>query len=236
MNPRPAAGTVLVVEDDPNTARLVAAYLERDGYDTVLAADGLAALRLQRRHRPVLIILDIMLPELDGWEVCRTLRRESDVPILILSAREEEVDRVAGLSLGADDYVVKPFSPRELVERVKAILRRARPEASRRRGGLAVGELTLDSESHRVAVGGNPVSLTSSEFKLLQALMNAPGRVFSRDELLGALYETGQAVVDRVVDVHIGKIRQKIETDPAKPRYIQTVRGFGYRMADDERE
>jgi DNA-binding response OmpR family regulator len=236
MNPRPAAGTVLVVEDDPNTARLVATYLERDGYDTVLAADGLAALRLHRRHRPVLIILDIMLPELDGWEVCRTLRRESDVPILILSAREEEVDRVAGLSLGADDYVVKPFSPRELVERVKAILRRARPGPPRRRGGLAVGELTLDAESHRVAVGGKPVSLTSSEFKLLQALMNAPGRVFSRDELLGALYETGQAVVDRVVDVHIGKIRQKIETDPAKPRYIQTVRGFGYRMADDERE
>lgn len=226
---------VLIVEDDRNTASLVAAYLEREGFATLIAHDGEAALQMAGRHQPVFIILDIMLPKLNGWEVCRQIRRRSDVPILMLSAREEEIDRVMGLSIGADDYVVKPFSPRELVERVKAILRRARP-VSEETGVLAHHGLHLDPEKHKVTLEGQPVTLTTLEYKLLHALMRAPGRVFSRDELMDRIYEEGESVIDRVVDVHIGKLRQKIERDPARPRFIRTVRGFGYRFADVDEE
>jgi DNA-binding response OmpR family regulator len=168
---------------------------------------------------------------MDGWEICRALRKFSDVPLLMLTAREEEIDRVLGLSLGADDYVVKPFSPRELVERVKAILRRTRPEAAPP-VVLAQGSLRLDTARHRVTLEGRPVELTPVEYKLLQALMNAPGRVFSRDELLGKIYDHGETVIDRVVDVHIGHLRQKLGDDPEAPHYILTVRGFGYRLAE----
>jgi DNA-binding response OmpR family regulator len=221
--------TILVAEDDPNIAALVARYLEREGFVPLLAADGEQALALARRG-PALVVLDLMLPKLDGWEVCRALRRESDVPVVMLTAREDEVDRVAGLAMGADDYVVKPFSPRELVERIKAVLRRARsagaPGAVRR-----CGALTLDPERHRVTVDGRPVALTPSEFTLLEALMRHPGRVFSRRELLDRLHGIGGVVVDRVVDVHVGKLRRKIEPVPERPRYVQTVRGIGYRFA-----
>jgi DNA-binding response OmpR family regulator len=170
---------------------------------------------------------------LDGWEVCREIRRNSDVPILLLTAREDEMDRVLGFSLGADDYVVKPFSPRELVERVKAILRRARPrdpepQILRQRG------LTLEPVKHKVTVAGETVSLTPSEYKLLHCLMASPGRVYSRAELLARLYVKGEAVIDRVVDVHIGKLRQKIEADPSSPTYIRTVHGVGYCFAEDQ--
>lgn len=229
-------GPVLIVEDDKKTASLVALYLERDGFQTIAAYDGQKALELARRHNLIFVILDLMLPTVDGWEVCRELRRSSDVPILILTAREEEMDRVLGLSLGADDYVVKPFSPRELVARVKAILRRARPEAARAQGVLSQGGLIVDPEKHQVTLKGRPISLTVFEFKLLQALMASPGRVFTREELLNHLYPGGEAVVDRVIDVHIGKLRQKIEEDPSKPRYILTVRGVGYRFAEGEGE
>jgi len=231
--PNPAPATILIVEDDPNIAALVARYLEREGFRTLTAADGETALALARRG-PALVVLDLMLPRLDGWEVCRALRRESDVPVVMLTAREDEVDRVAGLSMGADDYVVKPFSPRELVERIKAVLRRAR-----RPGGSGpvrrCGALTLDPERHRVTVDGHPVALTPSEFTLLAALMQSPGRVFSRRELLDRLHGIQGVVVDRVVDVHVGKLRRKIEADPARPRYVLTVRGVGYRfVAPDE--
>ncbi|WP_298036429.1 response regulator transcription factor [uncultured Desulfuromonas sp.] len=236
MKDADAQGPVLIVEDDRNTAALVATYLEREGFRTLAAGDGEQALLMARRHRPLIVILDVMLPRVDGWEVCRRLRGESDVPILMLTAREEEVDRVLGLSLGADDYVVKPFSPRELVERVKAILRRARPATPVAGAPLVHGALRLDPEKHKVTLEGRPVELTASEFKLLFALMSAPGRVFSRDELLGRFYRHGEAVVDRVIDVHIGKLRQKIEPNPAEPRYIVTVRGFGYRFAEEEGE
>ncbi|PLX83920.1 MAG: DNA-binding response regulator [Desulfuromonas sp.] len=236
MKDADAQGPVLIVEDDRNTAALVATYLEREGFRTLAAGDGEQALLMARRHRPLIVILDVMLPRVDGWEVCRRLRGESDVPILMLTAREEEVDRVLGLSLGADDYVVKPFSPRELVERVKAILRRARPAPPAAGAPLVHGALRLDPEKHKVTLEGRPVELTASEFKLLFALMSAPGRVFSRDELLGRFYRHGEAVVDRVIDVHIGKLRQKIEPNPAEPRYIVTVRGFGYRFAEEEGE
>jgi DNA-binding response OmpR family regulator len=224
-------GLVLIVEDDRNTAALVATYLERAGFSTLAVHDGRQALEMIRRHRPGFVILDLMLPGTDGWEICRELRKFSDVPILMLTAREEEIDRVLGLSLGADDYVVKPFSPRELVERVKAILRRSRSVPSRTTTLTGQG-LELDPIRHRVTLKGQPIELTAAEYKLLHALMSAPGRVFSRDELLGRLYDHGESVVDRVIDVHIGKLRQKIGDDPAAPRHILTVRGFGYRFAD----
>jgi len=190
---------------------------------------------MERRYLPVFIILDLMLPKIDGWEVCRRLRKVSDVPILMLTAREEEIDRVMGLSLGADDYVVKPFSPRELVERVKAILRRTRAPAEKA-VVLSHGGLVLDAEKHKVSLKGRLINLTTMEYKLLYALMRTPGRVYTRDELLDRFYQHGEVVVDRVVDVHIGKLRQKIEEDPARPRFIRTVRGFGYRFADVDEE
>lgn len=232
MTPSAFSDPILIVEDDKKTASLVALYLERDGFQTIAAYDGRQALELAERHNPIFVILDLMLPNVDGWEVCRELRRSSDVPILILTAREEEMDRVLGLSLGADDYVVKPFSPRELVARVKAILRRARPEAAKAHSPLSCWGLVVDLEKRKVTLNGHPVSLTPSEFKLLQILMASPGRVFSREELLDRLYPHGQVVVDRVIDVHIGKLRQKIEEDPSKPRYILTVRGIGYQFAE----
>lgn len=227
-------GTVLIVEDDRNTAALVATYLEREGFSTVVVNDGGQALQAAGSCNPVFVILDVMLPNVDGWEICRTLRKISEVPVLMLTAREEELDRVAGLAMGADDYVVKPFSPRELVERVKAILRRSRSASPRPASILSFGGLELDTEKHRVARDGRPIGLTSSEFKILKALMSSPGRAFSREELLGQCYQNSEAVIDRVVDVHIGKLRQKIEDDPAQPRFILTVRGHGYRFSDED--
>jgi DNA-binding response OmpR family regulator len=226
-------GTVLIVEDDCNTAALVAAYLEREGFSTALVHDGAQAVAAAAAAHPVFVILDVMLPNLDGWEICRQLRSASDVPILMLTAREEEVDRVAGLAMGADDYVVKPFSPRELVERVKAILRRSRKAAPLPSPVLSWDGLELDPEKRKVARHGQPLTLTSSEYKILYALMASPGRAFSREELLNHCYRNGEVVIDRVIDVHVGKLRQKIEDDPARPHYIQTVRGHGYRFSDE---
>jgi DNA-binding response OmpR family regulator len=224
---------ILIVEDDKKTAALVALYLEREGFQTILAYDGQKGLEMARLQRPILVILDLMLPVIDGWEVCRQLRRSSDVPIIMLTARDEEVDLISGLTLGADDYVAKPFSPRELVARVKAVLRRGRLRSRKEPSFFAYEGLVLDSEKHKVTLGGSPVILTPHEYKLLHALMAAPGKVFSRDELVAILYPREEAIViDRVIDVHIGKLRQKIEKDPADPRYILTVRGLGYRFAE----
>jgi len=214
---------ILIVEDDSKTASLLALYLRREGFETIEASDGERALELARRSPPRLIVLDLMLPKVDGWTLCSTLRTESDVPILILSARDDEQDRIAGLGLGADDYVVKPFSPREVVARVHAILRRVEGHHK-----PVDSDVKLDLRKKRLTIRGRPVTLTPSEFKLLDMLMGRPGRVFSREELLDGLYPDGQAVVDRVVDVHIGKLRQKIERDPTEPRYVITSRGFGY--------
>jgi len=225
-------GTVLIVEDDRNTAALVAKYLEREGFSTVVVHDGGQAIQAAGDCNPVFVILDVMLPNVDGLEICKALRRSSDVPVLILTAREEEVDRVAGLVTGADDYVVKPFSPRELVERVKAILRRSRPAAPAAAAVLSFGGLELDPEKHRVTRDGEPVSLTAWEYKLLYALMSSPGKAFSREELLNQCYQNSEAVIDRVIDVHIGKLRQKIEDDPSRPCFILTVRGHGYSFSD----
>jgi DNA-binding response OmpR family regulator len=227
------ADQILIVEDDRKTASLIRLYLEREGFQTVIAYDGRQALELAERYQPIFVILDLMLPLMDGWEVCRRLRKSSDVPILMLTARGEEPDRVSGLTLGADDYVVKPFSPRELVARVKAILRRGRLEASREERVLSHEGLIMDLEKHKVTLEGRPALLTPHEFELLRTLMAAPGKVFSREELLDRLYPRQEAtVIGRVVDVHIGKLRQKIEKDSSNPRYILTVRGIGYQFTE----
>ncbi len=227
-------GTVLIVEDDRNTAALVATYLQREGFSTVVVHDGGVAIQAAAECNPVFVILDVMLPNKDGWEICRTLRKVSEVPVLMLTAREEEADRVAGLAMGADDYVVKPFSPRELVERVKAILRRSRPVSTRQAAVISFDGLEVDPEKHSVTRKGRPIALTASEYKILLALMSFPGKAFSREELLSHCYQNSDAVIDRVVDVHIGKLRHKIEDDPAQPRFIVTVRGHGYRFSEDE--
>ncbi|MFC1488348.1 response regulator transcription factor [Thermodesulfobacteriota bacterium] len=234
MVPYDEMSPILIVEDDKKTASLVSLYLEREGFKTVVAHDGLRGLELAKRYSPVFVILDLMLPKLDGWEVCRQLRRFSDVPIIMLTAREEEVDRISGLTLGADDYVVKPFSPRELVARVKAILRRGSLFPIRDKRVLSREDLVLDLEKRKVFLKGRSIQLTPHEYALLKALMAAPGRIFTRDELLNHLYPAGEAIViERVIDVHIGKLRQKIEDTPSTPRYILTARGIGYHFAED---
>jgi DNA-binding response OmpR family regulator len=228
---------VLVIEDDQNTAALVTLYLEREGFRSMTVGDGKEGLAMADLHQPDLVILDLMLPNMDGWEVCRRLRQRSEVPIIMLTARDEEIDRVAGLTLGADDYVVKPFSPRELVERVKAVLRRTYRSTTDRKMLLSHAGVILDIEKRRLSVDGKQVSLTPHEYALLKALMSVPGRIFTRDELLDRLYPRGEAVViDRVVDVHIGKLRQKIERNLSNPKYILTVRGMGYQFADRQPE
>lgn len=227
--------TILVIEDDPHTLALVALYLEREGYYVLTAPDGRKGLELAQRHSPDLVILDLMLPHMDGWEVCRRLHQRFEVAIIMLTARGEEIDRVAGLTLGADDYVVKPFSPRELVARVQAVLRRMPRATEIQPKVIKCGDLVLDLENRRLNVAGRSVELTPHEYTLLVALASRPGRTFTRDELLARLYPNGDTVVvDRVVDVHIGKLRQKIEPDLSTPRYILTVRGIGYRFADPD--
>ena len=224
---------ILIVEDDPKTSALVDTYLRREGFETQIVADGDAAIAAVDRTTFTFVILDLMVPGPDGWDICRHIRSRSDVPVLFLTARDEEADRVAGLELGADDYVVKPFSPRELVARVKAILRRPRTRLGTARRALSCNGLELSPEKHRVTLNGNTLAVTGSEFTLLETLMSRPGQVFSRDDLLSRLYPGGEPVVDRVVDVHIGNLRRKIERDATRPFYIRTVRGIGYQFADE---
>lgn len=221
---------ILIAEDDPNTARLVAMYLEREGYTVLIAPDGAKALELAARQELRLVVLDLMLPVVDGWEVCYRLREQGSVPILMLTARGEEMDRVAGLAMGADDYVVKPFSPRELVARVNALLRRSEGKLGQPAARLTAGDLMLDLDTYQARRGDRALELTLHEFRILAALMEKPGRVLSRDQLLNRLYPQGEAVVDRVIDVHIGKLRQKLDIDPAQPSCINTVRGVGYSL------
>ena len=223
---------VLVVDDDPKILGLVRTYLRREGLGVVTAGDGSVALDEIRRSRPQLVVLDLMLPGLDGMSVLRQLRQESDVPVLVLSARGSTPERVYGITEGADDYLVKPFSPAELIARVKAILRRTRPND----GGDAIlhhADLTIDLGRRQVWMGGREVSLTSTEFRLLAALVGARGRVLSRQQLQDAMYEdTNAGALDRTIDVHIGRLRAKLGDDPARPHYVATVRGGGYRAVD----
>jgi len=228
---------ILVVDDDAKIVRLVRTYLERDGFSVVTAADGPAALDAIERHRPALVVLDVMLPELDGRAVVRAVRRDDEAaatPILILSARGSTLDRIAGLEDGADDYLPKPFSPAELVLRVKSILRRsasATPEAMPS-ARLVLDDLVVDLDRYEVTRDGQAIPLTSVEFRLLVTLIQAGGRVLTRDQLLDAVYGQDQAdVLDRTVDVHVGRLRDKLGDDAEAPRYVATVRGVGYRAA-----
>jgi DNA-binding response OmpR family regulator len=223
---------ILVVEDDAKIARLVRDYLEHAGFQVLVAGDGDAALANARRSRPDLVVLDLGLPGRDGLDVARTLRRTSDVPIVMLTARGDETDRVVGLELGADDYVVKPFGPKELVARVRAVLRRTE---TARTGGpevLRVADVEVDVARMRVSVGGRPVELTPTEFQLLAALAREPGRVFTRGQLLDAVHGVAFESYERAVDAHVKNIRKKLEPAPGRPRYLLTVHGVGYRFAD----
>jgi DNA-binding response OmpR family regulator len=223
---------ILVVDDDPKIVSLICLYLEREGYRTITAADGVVALDVAFKQSPRLIVLDVMLPGLSGFEVCKRLRERSDVPVLMLTAKVEEEDTLAGLSWGADDYMTKPFSPREVVARVKAILRRTGMR-SERRPRLVLHGVEVDLDRHRVKVDGHEVYLTAFEFKLLVALLEFPGRVFTREHLLAQVYAYDEMyVVDRTIDVHIGKLRQKVESDPARPERILTIRGVGYKFRE----
>jgi two-component system response regulator MtrA len=233
---RRGAAPILVVDDDAKIVTLVRTYLERDGFAVVEAHDGLAALQAIDAHRPQLVVLDLMLPELDGLGVMRRLRLHSDIPILMLSARGTTADRVTGIGEGADDYLAKPFSPAELVVRVRAILRRtAAADALPRsgdRGVLRHADLRIDLDRHEVVRGDAVIPLTSVEFRLLTALVEAGGRVLTRDVLIETLYAAGGAdVFDRTIDVHIRRLRDKLGDDADNPRYVATVRGAGYRAA-----
>ena len=229
--------TILVVDDEPPILDLIASYLRADGFSVHTAQDGPTALAQARAVRPDLIVLDVMLPGMDGMEVCRRIQQEFDVYILMLTARAEEIDKIVGLSVGADDYLTKPFSPRELVMRVKAILRRSRalgprPATQRapERPALRFDELLIDPDTREVWHDSAQIELTPREFDLLYALAEQPGRVFNRDQLLERVWGHDFAGIDRVVDVHIGLLRRKFEDDPANPTVIQTVRGVGYKF------
>ncbi|MFQ5435043.1 MAG: response regulator transcription factor [Anaerolineae bacterium] len=221
--------TILVVDDKANVRTLLRDYLTEQGYRVATAGNGRAALFAARREKPDLILLDIMMPEMDGYEFIRAWRREADTPIILLTARLEETDKVLGLELGADDYVTKPFGMRELLARIRAVLRRlSRSEADHRL--LRVADVELDKDGRRVTVAGREVSLTPSEFDLLALLMSAPGRAFSRMDLLEHLQGVALVGAEKTINVHVRNLRAKIEPDPAHPRYIETIFGIGYRF------
>jgi len=220
---------VLVVDDEDSVRELIELYLKKEGFEVIHARDGREALRLNGQHHPDLIVLDLMLPGLDGWEVCRQIRSSHQVPIIMLTARTEEVDRIVGLELGADDYVVKPFSPRELVARVKAVLRRG-TSAAEEAETLAFLGLRIDRVQHRVEVNGEEVHLTPTEFRLLWCLASRPGRVFSRAELLDRIWGYDSESDARTVDVHIKRLRQKTQTAESQSFTISTVWGLGYKF------
>ena len=223
---------VLVVDDEPKIAKLARDYLERSGFHVATAADGDAALAAVRRERPDLVVLDLNLPGSDGLDVCRAIRRDTDVPIIMLTARADETDRLIGLELGADDYVTKPFSPRELVARVRAVLRRVHGGV-RQPGLVRVGDLEIDLEGHRLAQSGSGVDLTRMEFNVLATLAQSPGQTFSRTQLLDRLHGYAYEGYDRSVDSHVKNLRRKIEPDPAEPKYVLTVYGIGYKFNDE---
>ena len=223
--------TILVVEDEPQIAALVRDYLVQGGFEPILAHDGEAGLREAKSRKPDLVILDLGLPKRDGIDVIRELRKTSNVPVVVLTARGEESDRILGLELGTDDYVVKPFSPRELVARVRAVLRRVDSRGAETEV-IRAGDLEVDLRRLRATMDGRAVDLTAMELQLLAQLAREPGRVFTRGQLLDALHGIAFESFERAIDAHIKNIRKKIEPEPSKPRYIQTVYGVGYRFAD----
>lgn len=223
------ANTILVVDDQSSVRQLLQEYLSEQGFRVLTASDGQNALYMARHEQPDLILLDIMMPKMDGYQFLRQYRQERQTPIIIITAREEETDAVLGLDLGADDYVVKPFRMRELVARIRAVLRRVE-ESPEKMELLHSGDIVLDERTHTVTVKGTEVLLTPIEFDLLATLMRSPGRVFSRSELVDRLFNSGFAGLESTLNVHIRNLRRKIETDPANPTYIETVFGIGYRF------
>jgi DNA-binding response OmpR family regulator len=221
--------TVLVVDDEPIVREVVVSYLEQEGYRTLEAGDGDTARRLLQEDPPTLVVLDVMLPGTDGLELCRWIRARSDLPVIMLTARGEEADRIVGLELGADDYVTKPFSPRELTARVRTVLRRSSPRIAKT-GRLIFEGLELDARTREVTRGGDALRLTAKEFDLLWFLSNHPRQVFSRDQLMGRVWGYEAALDTGTVTVHIRRLREKIEDDPSHPRHLQTVWGVGYRF------
>lgn len=224
--------SVVIVDDDEKIVRLLKAYFENAGFAVFTAYDGLTALTAVKEHAPDIVVLDLMLPELDGWEVCRRLRQESEVAILMLTARDEESDRLAGLELGADDYVAKPFSPREVVARAKAILRRV-GRAISKADIIRFGLLEIDSLRHQVAFNGQAIELTPTEFKILELLAKKPGQVFSRLQIVDAVQGYAFEGFERTIDAHVKNLRRKIGDNPKEPRYIQTVYGIGYKFGGE---
>ncbi len=223
--------TVLVVDDEPKIAQLARDYLEHAGFAVLTAGDGASALHATRTRAPDLVVLDLGLPGVDGLEVLRTIRAAGATPIVVLTARDTELDKLLGLELGADDYVTKPFSPRELVARVRAVLRRSEG-AAQPHERVEVGELVLDVPRLRATVAGRPIDLTATEFQLLATMARAPGRVFTRAQLLDAVHGEAFEAYERAIDAHIKNIRRKLEPDPGRPRFVQTVYGVGYRVAE----
>ena len=222
--------TVLVVDDEPIVREVVVSYLRREGFQTLEAADGEEARRQLEQGEPGLVVLDLMLPGIDGLELCRWIRTRSDVPVIMLTARGEETDRIVGLELGADDYVTKPFSPRELAARVRAVLRRADGNGDARSRRLEFGDLTIEAATREAAKGDAPLALTAREFDLLWFLASHPRRVFSREQLMDRVWGYSSAVDTGTVTVHVRRLRAKIESDPSRPKHLQTVWGVGYRL------
>ncbi|RME83535.1 MAG: DNA-binding response regulator [Caldilineae bacterium] len=225
---------ILVVDDDKKTVDLIKVYLEREGYVPLVAYDGRQALEIAQTRKPDLIVLDLMLPEVDGLDVCRILRNESKVPIIMLTARTTQEDKLLGLDMGADDYVTKPFSPLELMARIRAVLRRINSSSSPDEAQIRVGGLTIDPLRHEVRLGDRLIHLTPKEFKLLDVMARSPGRVFPRTELLERAFGFNYEGLERTVDVHIMNLRRKIEPDPSSPTYIHTVYGVGYKLEAQE--
>jgi DNA-binding response OmpR family regulator len=222
---------ILVADDDPKHAQLIRLYLEREGHQVLTVGDGRAALEVARSRRPDLVVLDVMMPLVDGLDVCRILRAESNVAILLVTARSSENDMLLGLDIGADDYLAKPVSPRELTARVRALLRRT-GAADGPASVLRVGDLEVDPGRFEVRVGGVPVNLTAKEFGIVELLAREPGRVFTRGQIIDKTFGFEHDVSERTVDAHVVNLRRKIEANPAEPRYVQTVYGRGYRMAE----
>jgi DNA-binding response OmpR family regulator len=223
---------ILVAEDDPKQANLIRVYLEREGHSVLVVGDGRTALEQARVRRPDLVVLDVMMPQVDGLDVCRILRGESEVPILLLTARTTEDDMLLGLDVGADDYITKPYSPRELAARVRALLRRAGAVTAGNQAILKVGDLEIDPGRFEVRVGGRPIVLTAKEFGILEVLAGEPGRAFTRAQIIDRAFGFDHYVLERTVDAHVMNLRRKIEEDAAEPRYVQTVYGRGYRLAE----
>lgn len=224
---------ILVAEDDPKQADILRRYLENEGHQVLLAADGRTALDEARRRNPDLVVLDVMMPGMDGHDVCRILRFETDIPVIFVTALSTEEDLLLGLDLGADDYIAKPYSPRELVARVRVVLRRVAGAESQTEDVTTHGDLAVDRRRARVQLAGETVDITPKEYAVLVALADDPGRAFSRRQLIEAAFGFDADLLDRTVDVHIANLRRKIETDPAKPEHVLTVKGIGYAFADD---